>query len=112
MVEHSRILSVMSQVQDLGSALVNLLPNPSLGLPSIALVADVIAADARFNDWMAIEGKRILDDDAMLETIDVYEDTRIRCLTAIEHFVRSTDLNELEAALSRTLEILQKFCRR
>jgi hypothetical protein len=102
----------MPQEKSLCSALIGVLSNTSLGLPMIALAADVIAADARFNNWLSIEGKRDLSDDEMLETIDVYEDIRIQCLTAIEHFHGSADLGGLEVALSQTLETLRKFCRR
>jgi hypothetical protein len=97
----------MPQEQDLRSALVPLLSHTALGLLSIALVADVIASDARFNDWIAVDGKRTLSDDDMLETIDIYEDARARTLFAVTRFQNSSDLTELEAALQEVLEALQ-----
>ena len=102
----------MSKEQDLRSALIQLLSNTSLGLLLVALVADVVAADARFNAWMAVDGKRNLTDDAMLETIDVYEDMRIQCFMALSRFASDADLGALEATLGQTLEILRKSCRR
>jgi hypothetical protein len=102
----------MPQEKSLRFALIQLLSNTSLGLLLIALVADLIAADARFNDWMAVDGKRTLTDDAMLATIDVYEDARIQCLAGVERFRVSADLSGLEAALRQTLETLQRGCRR
>jgi hypothetical protein len=93
----------MSPGGDLLSALTRLLSNTSLGLPLIALVADVIAEDARFNDWMAIEGKQTLDDDAMLDAIEKYEEARLRCLAAVKNFETSMDLSVLDCALRKTL---------
>lgn len=100
-----------SPQQSLLAALVELLSDSSLGLLQVALVADVIAADARLNEWMAVEGKRSLSDEAMLEALDVYEDTRIRCIQAIERFVSSADLAGLEAALVPSLDALRQLCR-
>jgi hypothetical protein len=100
----------MSREQDLRSALIPLLSDSALGLPLIALAADVVASDARFNDWMAVDGKRTLSDDEMLETIDIYEDARVRCLDAVARFRASADLKELEAALRQALEALMR-CR-
>ena len=101
----------MSQEKDLRSALIDLLSNNTLGLLLIALVADVVARDARFNDWMAVDGKLTLSDDEMLDTIDIYEDARIKCLAAIERFKSSADLTELETALRQSLEAMHQ-CRR
>lgn len=102
----------MPQEQDLRSALIPLLSHSALGLLLIALVAEVIASDARFNDWMAVDGKRALRDDEMLKTIDVYEDTRLRCLAAVARFHATADLAELEAALQQVLEALQRSRRK
>lgn len=102
----------MPKEQNLRSALIELLSDNSLGLLLIALVADLIAADARFNDWMAVEGKRTLSDDAMLEAIDVYEDARNQCLTAIARFRSSADVGGLEEVLSKAVEALGKWCPR
>ncbi len=101
----------MSQEQDLRSALIPLLSHSALGLLQIALVAEVIASDSRFNDWMAVDGKRTLGDDEMLETIDMYEDARIRSLSAVARFCVTADPAELEAALQQVLDALHK-CRR
>lgn len=101
----------MAEEQDLRSALIPLLSNSALGLLIIALVAEVIASDARFNDWMAVDGKRTLSDNEMLETIDIYEDARINCLTAVARFRDTADLKELEAALQQVFDALRK-CRR
>jgi hypothetical protein len=98
----------MSQEQDLRSALIPLLSHSALGLGQIALVAEVIASDARFNDWMAVDGKRTLSDDEMLETIDTYEEARVRCLTAVARLRDTPDLKELETALQQVLDALEK----
>lgn len=92
--------------------LVELLSNTSPGLPLVALIADLIACDARFNDWLAVDGKRTLSDDEMLETIDAYEDATTHCLASIKRFESSTDLVELETVLRQTLEALQRPRRR
>jgi len=98
----------MKTQQDLGSSLISLLADRSLGLPLIASVGDVIAADARFNHWIALEGKRKLSQDAMLQTINVYEDATIKCRAAIERFITMRDDTPLEAALENTLQVLKR----
>jgi hypothetical protein len=100
----------MSKERDLRSAVIPLLSHSALGLLLITLVADVVASDARFNDWMAVDGKQTLSDDEMLETIDIYEDARVRSLDAVARFHASADLTELETALRQVLEALVR-CR-
>jgi hypothetical protein len=88
-----------------------LLSHSALGLLLIALVAEVIASDARFNDWMAVDGKRTLSDDEMHETFDIYENAGVRTLSAVTRFQSSTCLAELEAAMQQILESLQRYRR-
>jgi hypothetical protein len=97
----------MNTDKDLASSLIHLLTDRSLGLPLMALVADVIAADARFNYWVAIEGKRKLSEDAMLQTIDVYEDVIVKCRAEIERFGATRDTKPLEDTLEKTLQTLK-----
>ena len=98
----------MTAKQDLGSSLISLLANGSLGLPLIALVADVIAADARFNHWFAFEGKRTLSGDAVLRTLDVYEDVTMKCREGIAKFSSTGDGKLLDGMLEETLRTLKR----
>jgi hypothetical protein len=97
----------MDTRKDFGSSLIHLVADRSLGLPLVALVADVIAADARFNHWVAIEGKRKLSQDAMLQTIDMYEDATVKCGAEIERFGATRDTKPLEDTLEKTLQTLK-----
>jgi hypothetical protein len=99
----------MPKEQSLRSALVALLSDKTIGLLLVALVADIVAADARFNDWIAVDGKRSLSDDAMLEAIDTYDEIRSQCLRAIEQFESSGNLSVLEGALGSALETIRKL---
>jgi hypothetical protein len=61
---------------------------------------------------MAVDGKRTLSDDEMLETINAYEDATTNCLASIKRFESSADLVKLETVLRQTVEALQKSQRR
>lgn len=100
----------MSAEQCFQHVLIQLSTDRELEPQLVALIAEVIAADAHFNQWMAVDGKRTLSEDAMLNTIDVYEDTWIKCRGAIERFTSSRDRDALQAALTDTLQSLRK-CR-
>lgn len=64
----------MPQEQSLRSVLVPLLSHEAIGLLPFALVADVLASDARSNKWFLVEGRRTLSDDELLENLDRSED--------------------------------------
>lgn len=65
----------MSDPQNIRSTLVPMLASKSSGLPLAALVADVIAADARSNAWFSVDGKRTLDLESRLKVIEAYDGT-------------------------------------
>ena len=69
-----------------------------LGLPRVALIAEVIASDARFNIWFVVDGKRTLSRDKALEVTEWYEETTIQCLAAINRFNSLGDPGELDSA--------------
>ena len=96
----------MKTQHDIFSVLVDLLADRSLGLQLVASVADLISVDARFNLWIASEGKRDLGDEEMLEVIDEYEDARTKCCTSIEEFKVGRDEEPLEAMLREITEAL------
>ncbi len=96
----------MKTEHDMFSALVNLLVDRSLGLHLVASLAELISVDARFNLWVASDGKQDLDDKEMLDVIDIYEDLRIKCCTSIEEFEADRDEESLEAAFRGIIETL------
>jgi hypothetical protein len=98
----------MNRPQDLVSSLTELLASRLLDLPLIALVADVIAADARFNHWVALEAKRTLSSDAVLQLIGDYEDASAACQSAIEKFRATRDGRPLQGALNESLLMLRR----
>ena len=91
----------------LASRLTHLLAHRSLGLPLVALVVDVIAADARFEQWLASERKK-LDRGAVLQAIAQYEEATEDCRRELERFIARCDSNPLAAALERTLGALKR----
>jgi hypothetical protein len=94
-------------MKSLGSTLIQLLSGRSLGLELTALTADVIAADARFNLWLAMEGKRRLERDALLQVIDMYEDLSIKSCEEVESLLRTQDSSSIEATLLEALATLE-----
>lgn len=96
----------MSQNQSLLDAAIGLLSHGTLGLPEIAQVADLIAADARFNAWFATEGKRTLGDDAVLHVLDTYSDAAEACQGAIARYSSDLDASALSLVLARALQTI------
>jgi hypothetical protein len=109
MAKRTGELTVTPKEQTLRSALIALLSDKTIGLLLVALVADILAADAKFNDWIAVDGKQSLSDDALLDVIGAYDEIRVQCLLAIEQFESSGDLMALERALGPPLETLRKL---
>lgn len=93
----------MNDVSNLRSMLLPILASGSTGIPVSALVAEVIAADARFNAWVAIEGKRKLKKKAMLDLLDAYDDAEVKCHAAIEEFRSSDDYSKFALTLGNLL---------
>lgn len=102
----------MNKPQDLVSSLTELLASRSLDLPLIASAADVIAADARFNHWVALEAKRTLSSDAVLQMVGDYEDATEACQSAIAKFRATRDGKSLQAVLNETLQVLRRHTSR
>jgi len=97
----------MNTQHALSARLTQLLADRSLGLPLVSLVVDVIAADARFDQWLASEGRR-LNTDAVLEALGTYEEATEECRRELEKFLSRCDSNPLAVALERTLRALRK----
>jgi hypothetical protein len=101
-------IELVNTPQDLVSSLTELLASRLLDLSLIASAADVVAADARFNQWVALEAKRKLSSDAVLQVIGDYEDATAACQSAIEKFRATRDGRSLQAALNETLLVLKR----
>jgi len=97
----------MNTQPDLASRLARLLADRSLGLPLVTLIVDVIAADARFEQWLTSEGKK-QSSDAVLQALDLYEGATMECRRELEKFLSRCDSNPLAVALEKTLRALKR----
>jgi hypothetical protein len=88
--------------------LIPILNDESVGLPAIAAAADIIAADARFNLWLARGGKN-QDGNRMLELMARYEDIFQTCHSTIRKFRQDADGAELARALEEVANSLLKI---
>ena len=95
-------------IQDLRITLLRVIESLSAGLLLIALAADLLAADARFNQWVSTVGKRKLGDDAMLKLIEMHEDVTTACQQAVDEFELTNDDAALNAVLTDSLRRLQE----
>jgi hypothetical protein len=85
---------------DIRSSLIAVIQNPEQGgLESIAVAADVIAADARFNLWVARVGKKQTDSERMVELAELYEATIEKCCAGVRQFKESGSAKELNIVL-------------
>jgi hypothetical protein len=84
--------------------LVELLANSSLSLPLIALTADVIAANARFNYWCLSEAKPNLDSENLMKMLESYEDLDLEYGRRLEEFKKAPDEDALGAALNDVMK--------
>jgi hypothetical protein len=66
----------------------------------------VIAADARFEQWLASEATK-LDGNAVLRALAQYEEATAECRRELERFIARCDSNPLAAALEKTLRALR-----
>jgi hypothetical protein len=86
-------------------SLVEIIGDQTVGLGGIAAAADVIAADARFNLWLAQRGKN-QDGNRNLEVLDRYEDAFQACHSAIRKFRQDSDRSEFTNALEAVAKSL------
>jgi len=75
---------------------------------AIAAAADIIAADARFNLWLAQGGKN-QGGNRMLELLDRYEDAIKACQLAIRNFRQEANRQEFTDALEHVAKSLAKI---
>jgi hypothetical protein len=99
--------STNAEPEALHVQLSRLLTSKYIGLSTVGLIGDVIAADARFNDWVVSVAKRTFSIEALLAVIGVYEGAAYACSTTIAHFSSSRDRHALEQVLGEILQGLQ-----
>lgn len=99
----------MSIEQNICTTLIQLLLSKPPRLTTVALAADVIAADARFNLWVALEAKRILSSTDVLDRIEGYEEFTMRCCKEVEVFLSGGDAQSLENAMTEIFEALNRL---
>jgi len=73
-------------------------PGPA-GLFTIALAADVIAADARFNDWFSQIGKQEIASEKILNIVDKIDLLATSCVSSVSKFRENGDYDALNRAL-------------
>jgi len=93
--------------EDVRSSMVRIVDSMSASLPLIALAADVLAADARFNHWIATIGKRKLGDSSMLKLIDLHDEVTSACSSAVDQFELTNDEKTLSDVLDGSLSRLK-----
>lgn len=99
----------MTEEKNLRSTLLPLLNEQEIGLRSIAIVAETIAIDARFNEWMANEGKGLLNDEEMLGAVDTYEEARAACAEAACSFLSTREEAKLRDDLGYAQRLILRF---
>jgi hypothetical protein len=81
------------------------------GLDILALVGDIISADARLNTWF-LHLKRKEDskltDEKWLEILDVFEPIEAQCKDAVGKFVQGGDRTDLIESLSEVVAKLNQ----
>jgi hypothetical protein len=93
---------------DLRTTLLRLLSGaPELTLASIALVADVVAADARFNLACA-EQKRVGGDVDWIVVLEAYDAIATESAAAGERFQRGGDQAAFQQVMQRALDELRR----
>jgi hypothetical protein len=78
------------------------------GLDTVALAAEVIAADARFNLWVAHTGKQQLNEDEMIELIEFYDGLVEQCRSAVAAFFANGNAANLNEFLATALAKLRE----
>jgi hypothetical protein len=73
-------------------------PEPA-GLFTVALAADVIAADARFNDWFSQIGKQEMASEKILNFVDRIDLLATSCASSVSKFRENRDCDALNRAL-------------
>jgi hypothetical protein len=101
-------MAVRSRPKRLFDYLMAVAASGSAGLLLTALVADVIAADARFNNWVGTVAKRTYAQGSMVALVDWYCELCSACQAAAEEFGRTQDEEALRAVLTKALDELRK----
>ena len=68
--------------------LISVLHEPTLNLPTIAIVCDAISADARFNTWVVAVAKKKANQQELLELMELYDRLADQCAAAIKKGAR------------------------
>jgi membrane-bound lytic murein transglycosylase B len=75
-------------------------PQARIGLDTIIVVADAIAADARFNMWFAsVVKEQARDEEQVIELLEELHEASEACSHAIRRFAADRDHNPLKAAI-------------
>jgi hypothetical protein len=94
--------------QELRIMLLEVLQDKTVHWAAIAAAADIIAADARFNLWLA-QGGKDQGGNRVLELLDRYEETIQACQLAIHNFRRNANRPEFTDALENLARSLVKI---
>jgi hypothetical protein len=95
------------QKSDIVLCLLPLIESGRAGLRADAAAADVIAACARFNIWVAEQKMaRQGSVDGFLQLLDFYEEATLECQAAVQRFADGGDRRELADALQRVAQKL------
>lgn len=86
--------------RSLRDVLVAFIASDSSGLALAAAAADVVAADARFNEWFLTEVKpSSLSEQVLLDLVGAYEDAVFECRAELDRYKIGSDAKSLEATL-------------
>ena len=89
-----------TEQESIGSSLIGLLHGGKpRGLEAVALCAEAIAADARFNLWVGTIAKQQTTEEHMIELVDLYDRLTSACLLAVEVFEARGDSAMLERSI-------------
>ena len=90
------------------SCLISLMQMQGVGLKTVAVCADAIAADARFNLWVGLVAKESATSDRMVNLIESYDLATQECLNCVAAFNALGDVDALERSLCEVISRLKR----
>jgi len=89
--------------------LIRVLQEPNIGLDTIAVVADGISIDAKFNLWVLNVAKNTFSTDQMIDLLEKIDPLHSRCCAAAEQFLKDRDTEHLKAVVRQYIELLSEI---
>ncbi len=95
--------------RDIRTSMIRVMSARSVHNRTVALAADLIAADARFNEWCLEVAKETLPEADLMKILDQGEKYVLTCDRAVRQFEQDKDTKALEATLSLVLARLLAY---